>query len=109
MLEQPSTDPARWQAYWSEAGRNYEGPARYRRGAAYTPLVSLTELDQGRCTPGERRLLQRELIVRTGSYVPFDPHDFVVVQEQALAAWRPIAQRASSAPGRWVRPARRPG
>lgn len=109
LVQQPSTDPARWRAYWGDARRALDETARYRRGLAYTPLVVLSELDQGRCTPAERRLLQRELIVRTGGYVAFDPHDFVVVQERALAAWRPIAQRASSAPGRWVRPARRLG
>ena len=41
----------------------------------------------------ERRWLMRELVVRTGQFVRFDPHDFVAVQEEALAAWAPIAQR----------------
>jgi hypothetical protein len=69
-------------------------------------MVSLSELDAGPCTPAERRLLQRELVVRTGSFVRFDPHDLVVVQEEALRAWQPIARRASATPGRWTRPYR---
>ena len=109
LIEHPTTDPARWRAYWHDKGPGYDMSARYRRGQLYTPLVSLGELDTGRCTPGERRLLQRELILRTGGFVRFDPHDFVVVQEEAIRAWQPIARRASSAPGKWVRPQRRAG
>ena len=107
MLEQPTTDPARWRAYWLEHGARYDPNGRYRRGQPYSPLVSLGELDHGRCTPGERRLLQLELVIRTGAFVRFDPHDFVPVQEEALRAWHPIASRTSSTPGRWTRPYRR--
>ncbi len=107
MIERPSTDPARWRAFWMERGAADTLGVRYRRGHPYTPLVSLRELDAGRCTPAERRLLQRELCVRTGAFVRFDPHDLVVVQEEAIRAWHPLASGASSAPGRWLRPARR--
>ncbi len=107
LIEQPSTDPARWRAWWIEKGASWDMNARYRRGKPYTPLVSLAELDGGACTFGDRRLLQRELVIRTGSFVRFDPHDLVVVQEEALRAWQPVASRQSGAPGRWVRPMRR--
>jgi HEAT repeat protein len=107
VIEHPTLDPARWRAYWTEKGPGYEEGGRYRRGFPYTPLVSLHELDAARCTPVERRWLGRELVIRTGSFVRFDPHDFVVVQEESLRAWQPVAARASSHPGRWVRPARR--
>jgi hypothetical protein len=46
-------------------------------------------------------------VIRTGAFVRLDPLDFVVVQEEALRAWEPIAARASSSPGAWYRPARR--
>ncbi|WP_437282032.1 hypothetical protein WME90_16165 [Sorangium sp. So ce375] len=109
MAEQPTVDAARWRAFWRERCQGWDMSARYRRGRPYTPEVVLDELDTGRVTPGERRQLQRELIIRTGQLVRFDPHDFVVVQEEAIQAWRPIAARASSAPGRWTRPRRRVG
>ncbi|WP_437650252.1 hypothetical protein [Sorangium sp. So ce362] len=103
VVEQPTVDAARWRAFWMERCQGWDLGARYRRGRPYTPEVVLDELDAGRVTPAERRHLQRELIVRTGRFVRFDPHDFVVVQEEAIAAWRPIAARASGTPGRWTR------
>lgn len=108
-IEQPSTDAARWRAWWMEKGAVYTMTARYRRGHLYTPLVSLGELDTARVTPVERRWLQRELIIRTGAVVRLDPHDLVAVQEEAVRAWQPLAARSSSTPGRWTRPARRAG
>src|SRR5690606_39481635 len=65
-VEQPSIDPARWHAWWREHGERFRSGHRHRRGRPYTPAVSLWELDQGPCTLGERRHLQRELIIRTG-------------------------------------------
>jgi hypothetical protein len=108
-IERPSTDPARWRAWWIEKGAAWDPNARYRRGQPYTPLVSLAELDGGASTLGERRWLQRELVIRTGSFVRFDPHDLVAVQEEALRAWHPVASRHTGSPGRWVRPMRRAG
>ncbi|APR79221.1 Hypothetical protein A7982_04568 [Minicystis rosea] len=109
VIEQPSTDAARWRAWWQEHGPRYNMAARYRRGQLYTPQVSLSELDTARRTPAERRWLQRELIIRTGGFVRFDPHDLVMVQEEALKAWQPLAAQGSNTPGRWIRPARRIG
>ncbi|WP_437728100.1 hypothetical protein [Sorangium sp. So ce861] len=109
LVELPTVDAARWRAFWVERCQGWDLGARYRRGRPYSPEVVLDELDAGRVTPSERRHLQRELIVRTGAFVRFDPHDFVVAQEEAIAAWRPIAARASGAPGRWTRPRRRAG
>lgn len=103
----PASRAAVWRAYWREHGGSFEMTARYRRGQPYTPLVSLRELDALPCTPAERRTLVRELIIRTGSRVRLDPHDFVKAQESALSAWHPIAARASASPGHWIRPDRR--
>jgi hypothetical protein len=103
-IERPSRDPERWRAWWREHAEAFSSQRRYRAGRAYTPAVSLAELDRAPCTPEERRWLGRELVVRTGAFVRFDPADLVVVQEQALRSWQPIAERASAQPGLWVRP-----
>jgi uncharacterized protein (TIGR02270 family) len=107
IVQQPTTDVARWTKWWSDNGARFEPGSRYRRGQPYTPAVVLAELDTGPCTPAERRVLHRELCVRTGERLRFDPHDFVAVQEASIDAWRPLAARASSAPGRWTRSSRR--
>ncbi len=100
-LQRPSTDPARWKAFWQEKGSTFQAGVRYRRGAPYTPLISWRELDRWPCTPGERKLLHVELVARTGENLRFDTHDFVPVQEESLAAWEPAARRASGSPGSW--------
>ena len=106
IVEQPTTNVERWRAYWIEKGPNFKSGLRYRRGFPYTPLVSLQELDSGKATPGERRSLQRELCIRTGQHVRFDPIEMVPTQEEALREWLPVAQRASTKPGHWTRPFR---
>jgi hypothetical protein len=104
---QPTIKADRWRAYWLDRGPSYRLTAKYRRGSPYTPTVSLWELDAWPVTPVERRWLQRELVVRTGHLVRFDPHDFVAVQELALQAWAPIVQRMSGSAGSFTRPIRR--
>lgn len=104
---QPTIRADHWRAYWLDKGPAFRLTSKYRRGSLYTPTVSLWELDAWPVTPVERRWLQRELIVRTGSFVRFDPHDFVAVQELALQAWAPIAQRMSGNAGSFTRPMRR--
>jgi hypothetical protein len=103
----PTLRPDAWRAHWADRLPEIRPGARYRRGHPYTPAVSLWELDTWLTSPSDRRLLQRELVVRTGQVVRFDPHDFVVAQEEALRRWEPIAQRSSGAPGAWPRPMRR--
>ncbi len=100
-LQRPSTDPQRWIAWWKEKAESFDEKLRYRRGYPYTPYISWLELDRWPCTPGERRLLFWELVVRTGGYAHFDTHDFVAVQEDCVAAWEPLARNASGSPGSW--------
>ncbi len=107
VMSQPTVRVERWMAHWRDRGPSYKPAARYRRGRPYTPRVSLFELDALPLTPAERRLLQRELVVRTAQHVRFDPHDFVEVQVESLRAWGPIAEATSSTPGSWARPIRR--
>ncbi|MGZ3419348.1 MAG: hypothetical protein ACXVEE_15860 [Polyangiales bacterium] len=107
VLELPTTDLATWQYFWRERKDSFRAGTRYRRGHPYTPLVSWWELDQWRVTPFERRMLQRELVARTGQWVPFDPFDWVPVQEEAIRAWESLARSSSGNPGAWDRAARR--
>jgi hypothetical protein len=65
--------------------------------------VSLYELDRLPLAPEDRRRLHRELAVRTGRYTPFDPHDFVVVQERSLKAWEGLVKASVEVPGSWAR------
>ena len=103
-LELPSVDAERWRAYWNAHGPDLDPRLRLRRGHAYTPSVSLYELDRLPLGPDERRRLHRELAARTGRLTPFDPHDFVIMQEQSLAAWGAIVAAAGATAGSWARP-----
>ena len=107
VLELPTTDVATWQYFWGERKESFRAGTRYRRGHPYTPMVSWWELDQWRVTPFERRMLQRELVARTGQWVPFDPFDWVPVQEESIRAWEPLVRSSSGNPGGWDRAARR--
>jgi hypothetical protein len=107
VLELPTVDLPTWQRFWSERRDSFKSGTRYRRGHPYTPLVSWWELDQWRVTPFERRMLQRELVARTGQWVAFDPFDWVPVQEAAIRAWEPHARSSSGHQGGWHRAARR--
>ncbi len=104
-LEIASIDPLRWRAYWSEHGSRYDPDQRVRRGNPYSPSISLHELDRLPLGPEDRRRLHRELAAWTGKVTHFDPHDFVLVQEQSLAAWGSLVKATAETPGSWARPA----
>ena len=106
IVTKPTIDSTRWRAYLADHAEEYKPGSRYRRGSLYSAAISCWELDALPLTPGERRLLHRELVVRTGQHVRFDPHDFVSVQEEAVAEWAKIARRHGGAPGTWSRPHR---
>jgi hypothetical protein len=103
-LEVPTADPAKWRAHWAEHGRRYDPKLRLRRGNPYSPSVSLYELDRLPLSVEDRRRLHRELAARTGKLTHFDPHDFVVVQEQSLADWGALVKASVETPGSWGRP-----
>ena len=106
-IEQPTTKQDAWRAWWQEHGDDLKSGRRYRRGKPYSTEVVFAELDNGMCTPAERSALQAELVIRSGKVVRLDPHDFVVVQEEALREWAPLARSGSSHRGSWHRPAPR--
>ncbi len=102
-LEVASTDPAAWRAHWAEHGKRHDPRQRVRRGNGYSPSVSLYELDRLPLSTEDRRRLHRELCARTGKITAFDPHDFVLAQEQSLAAWGALVKAAAETPGSWAR------
>ncbi|WP_437601956.1 hypothetical protein WMF28_10085 [Sorangium sp. So ce590] len=103
-LEVPSTDPARWRAYWAAYADRHPPRLRVRRGQAYSPSVSLYELDRLSASPEDRRRLHRELAARTGKLTPFDPFDFVHTQERSLETWASFVRASAETPGSWGRP-----
>lgn len=106
-LVRPSTDPARWRAWYQRDKQRFSDGARYRRGHGYTPNVSLMELDGWILTAPERQRLQDELVVRTGRLVWFDPIMFVADQLEALREWANVIASQAHSPGSWSRPSRR--
>ncbi|WP_437586338.1 hypothetical protein [Sorangium sp. So ce1000] len=103
----PSTDPARWRAYWTEHRARFDPKHRLRRGQRYSPSVSLRELSRLALPAEDRRRLSRELAVQTGRWSHFDPHDFVAEQERCLAAWQVMLQGVNEAPRTWGQQHRR--
>jgi hypothetical protein len=106
-LEVASTDPVLWRKAWEEQRPRLNPSERVRRGEPYRPAVSLRELSELPLAVDERRCLHRELAARTGRLTHFDPHDFVVVQEQCLARWATLVGQYPDEPGSWSRPIRR--
>ena len=105
----PTQRAEAWRAFLNEEPSRWEGERRLRRGQPYTPALSFAELEGYQVTPAERRVLYRELILKTGRAVPFDPVDMVPVQELALKKLAPIVEKAGSAPGAWGRALRQGG
>lgn len=101
----PTVVVSRWEAWLAE--HPFEPERRYRRGRLYTPAVSLEEVDREPLVPFERRVLHRELVLKTGRGLPLEPHGFVATQEAEIAAWAEPANKASSIPGAWGRVRRR--
>lgn len=90
----PSTRPEPWMEFVASRAERFRTSGRVRRGEAYRPALSFRELADLPVTPGERRILHREIVIKTGRHVRFDPNDFVSVQETSLAA---IAEHVSGA------------
>jgi hypothetical protein len=109
IVPQLSTERRLWETLWARIAPHFTPGVRYRRGFPHSPHVVWNELAEGPCTFAERRLLQLELVVTTGRWIPFDPDDFVATQELALAAWEPIARGASGRSGVWGSAAPAPG
>jgi hypothetical protein len=105
-LTMPTMKRKLWLAFWNEWSTRHPTGARYRRGHAHSPRVLSWELDSWTMSPSERKLLQRELVVRTGRVVRLDPHDFVATQQEAIDAWLREIGRTPVSAGSWSPPLR---
>lgn len=96
-----TADPAIWAAWW----RKHQGRAtltkRYRWGHLWSTQDNLWEMEHAPASPRERRLAFHELVARTGAAHPFDPRDFVVRQQAAIARWREAPELRRAAGGAW--------
>lgn len=97
----PTANPERWRDFLVAEEVRFQGERRMRRGQPYTPEQSWIELDSYQVTPAERRTLYREIVVKAGASLHFDPVDFVAQQEAALSALGSLCSKASSVPGAW--------
>jgi len=91
-----------WAAWWEQHQGRAKHGKRYRWGHLWSPQDNLWELEHALASMRERRLAYHELIARTGGVHPFDPRDFVVRQEAAIAQWRQAPELRRAAAGSWT-------
>lgn len=99
----PAVTRETWDAYWRVNAARFAPEARFRRGLPASPAVFVDELEYALRTPGDRRLIHKELIMRTGRRVHFDPHQWVAEQRVALEQWRAAARSCPVPSGTWFR------
>jgi hypothetical protein len=100
-VELAPPDHAVWRAWWDENRARFEPEKRYRRGELFTPAVAWRELDGPMLAFADRRRVAHELTALLGDDAGFAADAFVVQQQQALARWRPLAEKRSAVSGGW--------
>ncbi len=101
-VELPPPDAAVWRAWWAEHREHFEPERRYRKGEPCSALVVWQELEGPTLHYEQRRRSGHELLALLGEHSGFRPDAFVVEQQQALALWRPAAERRASTAGHWA-------
>jgi len=96
-----TVDPEIWAAWWHKHQGRATLTKRYRWGHLWSTQDNLWELELAPASPRERRLAFHELVARTGATYPFDPRDFVVRQQAALAQWRDAPELRRVTSGTW--------
>jgi hypothetical protein len=99
----PATSRETWLAYWQDNAARFSPGVRYRCGLPASPEGFVDELAGALRTPRDRSLLHRELIMRTGQRVRFDPHQWASEQHEAIEEWRSVARSCAVQPGTWFR------
>lgn len=99
----PAITQFTWEAYWQQNSARFSPASRYRCGLPASPAVFVDELEFALRTPGDRRLIHRELVMRTGRRVQFDPHQWVDEQRVALEHWRQAVRSCPVPSGTWFR------
>jgi len=107
LVPLPSRDPERWRAYVKEHQPSWTAGVRTRRGGAYTPARSVTDLASFPCSLAERHLLHLELMLRTGWIFRLNLTAFVDQQAAALEELAGLTQQFRGTPGEWARPMQR--
>lgn len=99
----PAITQETWRMYWEENAPRFSADVRYRCGRPVAPDVFIDELEHGLRTPGDRRLIHRELMIRTGKRVHFDPLQWVEEQRLAIEQWRSATKSCVVRSGTWFR------
>lgn len=88
-----STDPARWRAWERANAQRFEPLKKYRRGQPFLPALLLAELEAKEPRPEERERSALELSIATGRDFGFRADDWVLAQQQAMAAMTEYFER----------------
>jgi hypothetical protein len=99
----PAITQLTWAAYWQQNSARFVPANRYRCGLPASPTVFVDELEHALRTPGDRRLIHRELVMRTGRRVHFDPHQWVEEQRNSIEQWLQTARACPVPAGTWFR------
>jgi len=99
----PAITQLTWSEYWQRNSQQFAPTNRYRCGLPASPSVFVDELEYALRTPGDRRLIHKELVMRTGRRVHFDPHQWVDEQRAAIAQWRETVRSCPVPAGTWFR------
>lgn len=99
----PAVTQLTWSEYWEHNSQRFATANRYRCGLPASPSVFVDELEYALRTPGDRRLIHKELVMRTGRRVHFDPHQWVDEQRVAIAQWRETVRSCPVPAGTWFR------
>lgn len=97
----PATSQETWSLYWRGNAARFSLGVRYRCGLPASPGGFVDELERAMRTPRDRSLLHRELVMRTGQRVRFDPHQWTSEQHIAIEQWRAVARGCAVQPGTW--------
>jgi HEAT repeat protein len=91
----------RWEQWWHEHGASLQPGIRYRGGKPHAFGMLLEEMDHA--DPYVRRTAYGELVISSGSHLPFDADGPWRVQRAHLRAWRSwwAAKREAYPPGAW--------
>lgn len=99
----PAITQETWHLYWKENESRFSPDVRYRCGRPVSPGVFIDELEHALRTPGDRRLIHLELMIRTGKRVHFDPLQWVEEQRLAIEQWRSTTKGSVVRSGTWFR------
>ncbi len=98
-----SVDADVWKRWWTAHRSRVDPSLRYRHGHVFDLDDCLWEMEVAPAENHMRWLACLELMARTGSSLPFDPHLFAPSQRLQIAKWRELVSsgRGRFPAGRW--------